>query len=367
MGVLEEAGFDVTGYETVTGCQEGSVKMEDQSDTCHESESGHRTGEVKKGNTEPPIHAVNAEIEEVSRGGSQSETGRISERVTPLVSSQSESLVGSQGSIEIMGEPVSVWSEKNAPSGLEAAVQASQIQRSSQWVGMDTRIATLQDSIVKQHAAIRKSGVPNFRGCRFPVRSALNVTFLENHLVEHGDRQLTELLRFGFPINYDGGELGDTKPINHKGARQFVAEVDRYIEKELRLGAIIGPFSSNPLDCEIKLNPLNTTPKRDSQERRVIVDLSFPKKASVNSGIDKGTYLGEPVKLKYPSVDSLVELVKSKGRGCALYKRDLKRAYRQIPIDPGDIHLLGFNGKGRCTWIFSYQWAFGLRPCVVRD
>ena len=47
--------------------------------------------------------------------------------------------------------------------------------------------------------------------------------------------------------------------------------------------------------------------------------------------------------LRYPSIDSLVELVVQCGRGCAMFKRDLKRVYRQIPVDPGDIHVLGYK------------------------
>ena len=51
----------------------------------------------------------------------------------------------------------------------------------------------------------------------------------------------------------------------------------------------------------------------------------------------------EEIRVEYPKVDDLVQIIKSLGRGCLLYKRDLKRAYRQIPVDPGDIHLLGFS------------------------
>lgn len=31
------------------------------------------------------------------------------------------------------------------------------------------------------------------------------------------------------------------------------------------------------------------------------------------------------------------------GRGCLLYKWDLKKAYRQFPVDPRDYHLLSYN------------------------
>ena len=42
------------------------------------------------------------------------------------------------------------------------------------------------------------------------------------------------------------------------------------------------------------LSPLNTVGKRDSEERRVIVDLSWPCGHSVNDGIPSDSYLGEP-------------------------------------------------------------------------
>ena len=51
--------------------------------------------------------------------------------------------------------------------------------------------------------------------------------------------------------------------------------------------------------------------------------------------------------LKYLTVDSLVKLVLQCGKGCLIFKRDLKKAYRQMFIDPGDCHLLGFEFEGK--------------------
>ncbi len=48
------------------------------------------------------------------------------------------------------------------------------------------------------------------------------------------------------------------------------------------------------------------------------MDLSFPAGKSVNDMINPSKYLGKASQLKYPSVDDLVELVKNKGKGCAL-------------------------------------------------
>ena len=61
--------------------------------------------------------------------------------------------------------------------------------------------------------------------------------------------------------------------------------------------------------------------------------MSFPKGKSVNDGIKKDNYLDDQISLKYPTVDRLVDIVRKKGRGCMLFKRDLRRFYRQIPKD----------------------------------
>ena len=50
-----------------------------------------------------------------------------------------------------------------------------------------------------------------------------------------------------------------------------------YLKKEASYGAIIGPFKNNQFVSELKISPLNTVTKRDSPERRVILDISFPR------------------------------------------------------------------------------------------
>ena len=107
----------------------------------------------------------------------------------------------------------------------------------------------------------------------------------------------------------------------------------------------LGPFESNPFSCPVALSPLNSVPKHDSVERRIIVDLSWPAGTSVNDGISSSSYLGEDVSLTYPTVDSIASLIWSAGAGCLLYKRDLKHDYRQFPVDPLDYPLLGYCWK----------------------
>ena len=41
----------------------------------------------------------------------------------------------------------------------------------------------------------------------------------------------------------------------------------------------------------------------------------------------------------------MVEFIKLKGKCCAIFKCDLKRAHRQIPVCPGEYNLLGYEWK----------------------
>ena len=43
----------------------------------------------------------------------------------------------------------------------------------------------------------------------------------------------------------------------------------------------------------------------------------------------------------------MVNLIKIKGKGCLLFKKDLRRCYRQIGIDFGDASLVWFSFNGQ--------------------
>ena len=126
---------------------------------------------------------------------------------------------------------------------------------------------------------------------------------------------------------------------NHKGIIQFPKEVRDYLSKELSYDAVLGPFKGITFKEECWFSPLNTIDKKNSDESRVVLDLSDPEGSAVNDGIPKNSYLDSHVNLIFPRVDDLVVLVKEHDRGCLLYKRDLKRAYRQIAVDPSDVPL----------------------------
>ena len=142
-------------------------------------------------------------------------------------------------------------------------------------------------------------------------------------MLDYDDRIICELLEFGAPVGFENNILEENKDIvNHKGAREFEDDVLKYLYKEASYGAIIGPFEKNPFNCSLKISPLNSY-KKDSIERRVILDLSFPEGQSVNEFISKEFYLGKKIELSYPKVDDLVGIIKEKGPDCLIFKKDL--------------------------------------------
>ena len=209
-----------------------------------------------------------------------------------------------------------------------------------------------ENNYIYMHDRVCLSGKYNFEGCRFPLNTNLNIDYFRFMLDGYSDFEICDFLEFGFPIGYFGKvqqqEFTSLQFVkNHKGAKDFPSEIQKYLNKELQNGTILGPFDHNPFICNVCISPLNSVPKKDTEERRIILDLSYPKGNAINDYISKEYYLGNQIRLVYPGVDSLVEIIKIKGRGCLLFKRDLRKAFRQFPVDVGEASLLGysFNGK----------------------
>ena len=225
---------------------------------------------------------------------------------------------------------------------------ASQFQHSEEHVNQneteyDKNVSGVQIDFIKLHDEVLQSGFPNFEVVQTQIPSNINIALFERELIGYYDQQVVKFLRYGFPVGHDGSDYSSTPVKNHKGSRDFPKQIDRYIAKEKSFSAIIGPLQSNPFQVPLSLSPLNTVEKKDSVDRRVILDLIHPVGSSVNEGIPSQGHLGENHVIRYGSVDDLVSLVKVKGKGCLLFKRELKQAYRQIPVDPGDLHLLGWS------------------------
>ena len=222
--------------------------------------------------------------------------------------------------------------------------------------------------LLEIHKKVQDSGRYNFQHCRIRVNEKINVDYMRILLRDYQDLQVCDLLEFGFPLGFEGDvdNLSTKDQIwqykNHTGARDFPDHIIAYILKESSHKAILGPFKKNPFQETMIVSPLNTVPKKDPNERRIIMDLSYPKGNAVNDYIDKNEYLGEFSQVIFPKVDDFVELIKTKGKGCLLFKKDLARAYRQISVDPKNYNLVSFVWKKHifCDTVLS----MGLRSAA---
>ena len=200
--------------------------------------------------------------------------------------------------------------------------------------------------MVETCAKVQASGQANYLDCQIPLPSNFNFEFIEKNLTGFYRPEIIKFLKFGFPLG-NTLSLGSQKPQkNHSGASDFKQELKAILHNEIQYNSVLGPFD-HPILQDTRFSPLNSVPKKDSTEKRLILDLSMPEGNSINDGIDKNNCLGYEEKLQLPSIDDLVKRIVQLGKGCKVFKIDLKRAYRQIPVCPADIHFLGyvFNGK----------------------
>lgn len=195
----------------------------------------------------------------------------------------------------------------------------------------------------KLYIDIKSPNLPNFLGAQRTVLSGLKLRRWEYELSTYHDKEICFFLRYGWPVGYHLACPPVSVAINHASAIPHDSHIRHYVETELGHNAIVGPFSSLPFTPWTRLSPLMTRPKRDSENRRVIVDMSFPEGQAVNDGINIASIYGKDTTYTLPSVQDLAALIQQSHTTAWLWKADLARAYRQLRVDPIDTPLLGFG------------------------
>ena len=198
------------------------------------------------------------------------------------------------------------------------------------------------NDILQLHRILRSDGGHNYEGLQIPVASKLNYDVWSNYLTEYWDWQLPLLIKYGFPLDFNRNSPIVSEKINHKSATSYPDHVDVYLKEEIDNKAMLGPFATPPIE-NLHASPFMTHEKSNSDNRRVIIDLSWPIGESVNAGVTPDKYLGVDFILSYPSVDNIVAKVLKLGKGCQIFKVDISRAFCHVPIDPGDLDLLGLH------------------------
>ena len=98
---------------------------------------------------------------------------------------------------------------------------------------------------------------------------------------------------------------------------------------------------------------MGLVPKTQPGEFRMIHHMSFPK-ATVETSV------------RYATVDDAIRLIEQAGPGCFLAKTDIKNAFRIIPINPADYHLLSINCANFIFTIVLCPWAARARVGLLK-
>lgn len=193
---------------------------------------------------------------------------------------------------------------------------------------------------------IKSWNLPNFLGARIPLKSNLNLPAWDSYLSDYHDKLLCQFLTYGWPVGY----LSDTPPqsveIYHTSAENNIPHVKKFINTELAYDALVGPFKHTPFVPWCRTSPMMTRDKKDSEEKRIIVDLSYPKDHSVNDALDPANHLGKNITYTLPTIGDLIAQLQMHGPGAYFWKADLSRAYRQLRVDPIDTPLLAIQLEG---------------------
>ena len=143
------------------------------------------------------------------------------------------------------------------------------------------------------HTTLQRANGPNAFTSRQQVPSGLNIAEWRRCLHNYPDKHLCDFLEFGWPVGYMSQSVPQSSPQNHGSASKQPDIVRAYLDKESAFGALCGPFPSNPLDTPLTVSPLQVAIGR-SGKPRVVLDLNFLHGSSVNDGIPRDSYLGEP-------------------------------------------------------------------------
>ena len=118
--------------------------------------------------------------------------------------------------------------------------------------------------------------------------------------------------------------------------------VDAYLQNEVALGRVAGPFLSSPLP-NLHVSSFGVIPKAGQPGKwRLILDLSSPHGRSVNDGIDP-----EQFSLQYIKFDEVVAMVTKLGWGALMAKFDVQSACRNVAVLSSQRHLLGMKWRGK--------------------
>ena len=189
--------------------------------------------------------------------------------------------------------------------------------------------------------------------------SPLVLSKFQFELCNHPDKSAVAYvlsgLQDGFRVGFAPSSFNlKSSPDNMFSSHLHPDVIDEYLQKEVTLGRIAGPFPTPPLP-NLHVSRFGVIPKKNQPGKwRLILDLSSPEGHSVNDGIPKS-----PFSVQYITVDDLIDGIIERGKGTLMAKFDVECAYRNVAVHPEDRYLLGM--KWRNAYFVDLVLPFGLR------
>lgn len=148
------------------------------------------------------------------------------------------------------------------------------------------------------------------------------------------------IARFGARIGFIGIREGQRIAENLPTAAELPAVLKEDIWEQTTHDRLTKYDSVATLPPFFYSSPLGLVDKPNGKKRR-IHHLSYPPHESVNDGIPEE--FGE---ITYASISEVISSIQQLGHGATMVKRDFADAFRQIPVSPLDMPLLGFSFEG---------------------
>lgn len=159
---------------------------------------------------------------------------------------------------------------------------------------------------------------------------------------------LTLILTFGALVGYTGPKAHIISK-NLKSTLLAPEVITTGIDTDIAVGRVRPTTNKAPLIS----SPLGLVPKSNGRFRR-IHHLSYPEGSSVNDNINKAAAY-----LRYTKFNEFLAMVAEAGQDSVMIKRDMKDAFRNIPLAPHIFWLFGFCWCG--SFYTETCLPFGLR------
>ena len=188
-------------------------------------------------------------------------------------------------------------------------------------------------------------------GPHSPVNAHRLCALLQGHPRRALVRYLWSGFMFGFVLRYRG-PVTAARPCNLLSARSWHSAVTAAVALEVSRGHTAGPFIRPPFRL-FHCSPSPPPVKPDGYVH-LVLDLSSPRGASVNSGIFREEFV-----VWHTSVDAAMDIVRRLGRDAFMAKADIQHAFRLCPMRPAYWPLLCYTWVGQVY--VNLQLPFGAR------